>query len=106
MGNQGDPKIYYARHHRPNEALAINRRALHQSRGDSPRLAARSCPFANLSEDAGLSEDTHPAFDDLDEEEAGIVIVDERDGPPRRRWVRYVMPVMVEVDPETGSPGW
>jgi hypothetical protein len=39
--------------------------------------------------------------DDLDEDEGGIVIVEERDGPPRRRWVRYVMPVMVEVDPDT-----
>ncbi|MEV1178577.1 hypothetical protein [Nonomuraea sp. NPDC049784] len=51
-----------------------------------------------------MAEEMHPAWDevidDLDEEEGGIVIV-ERDGPPRRRWVCYVMPVMVEVDPDT-----
>jgi hypothetical protein len=30
--------------------------------------------------------------------EGGLVIVEEGHGPMTRRWVRYVMPVMVEVD--------
>jgi hypothetical protein len=29
---------------------------------------------------------------------AETVIVEERGGSPTRRWVRYLMPVMVEVD--------
>lgn len=45
----------------------------------------------------------HPALDDVvdeldEEDDGGIVIVEERGGPATRRWVRYVMPVMVEVD--------
>jgi len=51
----------------------------------------------------------HPALDDVvdeladedGDEDGGLVIIEEREGPPRRRWVRYVMPVMVEVDPDT-----
>jgi hypothetical protein len=61
----------------------------------------------------GVAEQVHPALDevvddlddsDLDDEEddadeeAGLVIVEEGDGPATRRWVRYVMPVIVEVD--------
>ncbi|MFG2004802.1 hypothetical protein ACGFNU_37205 [Spirillospora sp. NPDC048911] len=63
-----------------------------------------------------MVEKTHPALDDVvddladddldgddldDDEGGGVVIIEERDGPPRRRWVRYVMPVMVEVDPDS-----
>jgi hypothetical protein len=40
--------------------------------------------IADLDDDAG--------------EEGGLVIVEEDHGPATRRWVRYVMPVMVEVD--------
>jgi|SRR5450755_245321 hypothetical protein len=45
----------------------------------------------------------HPALDvvvdDLgDEDEGALVIIEERSGPVTRRWVRFVMPVMVEVD--------
>ena len=44
----------------------------------------------------------HPALDDVvdeladedGDEDGGLVIIEEREGPPRRRWVRYVMPVM------------
>ncbi|MGB6162553.1 MAG: hypothetical protein WCF33_01155 [Pseudonocardiaceae bacterium] len=60
-----------------------------------------------------MAEGVHPALDevlddfevsDLDDEEdgadeeGGLVIVEEGPGPATRRWVRYVMPVMVEVD--------
>ena len=38
------------------------------------------------------------AAEDDGEEEGGLVIVEERNGPAARRWVRYAMPVMVEVD--------
>jgi hypothetical protein len=53
-----------------------------------------------------MVEEMRPAPDEVVEdlegaEDSGIVIIEERDGPPRRRWVRYVMPVMVEVDPGT-----
>jgi hypothetical protein len=45
----------------------------------------------------------HPALDvvvdDLgDEDEGALVIIEERSGPVTCRWVRFVMPVMVEVD--------
>ncbi|MEV5749129.1 SDR family NAD(P)-dependent oxidoreductase [Actinoallomurus sp. NPDC052308] len=30
-----------------------------------------------------------------------LVVIEDRDSPQRHRWVRYVMPVMVEVDPDT-----
>lgn len=45
----------------------------------------------------------HPALDEVvddlgDEDEGALVIIEERSGPVTRRWVRFVMPVMVEVD--------
>jgi hypothetical protein len=54
-----------------------------------------------------VAEQVHPVLDevvddledsDLDDEEGGLVILEEGDGPATRRWVCYVMPVMVEVD--------
>jgi hypothetical protein len=62
---------------------------------------------------AGVAEQVHPALDevvddlevsDLNDEEddadekGGLVIIEEGHGPSTRRWVWYVMPVMVEVD--------
>lgn len=45
----------------------------------------------------------HPALDEVvdhlgDEDEGGLVIIEERSGPATRRWMRFVMPVMVEVN--------
>jgi hypothetical protein len=54
-----------------------------------------------------MAEQVHPALDEVIDDledsdldgEGGLVIVEEGDdGPATRRWVRYVMPVMVEVD--------
>lgn len=61
-----------------------------------------------------MAEQVHPALDevvddledsDLDDEEednadeeGGLVIIEEGHRSATRRWVRYVMPVMVEVD--------
>ncbi len=45
----------------------------------------------------------HPALDEVvddlgDDDEGGLVIIEERSGPVTHRWARFVMPVMVEVD--------
>lgn len=45
----------------------------------------------------------HPALDEVvddlgDEDKGGLVIIEERSGPVTHRWVRFMMPVMVEVD--------
>jgi hypothetical protein len=45
----------------------------------------------------------HPASDEVvddlrDDDEGGLVIIEERSGVATRRWVRFVMPVMAEVD--------
>jgi hypothetical protein len=39
-----------------------------------------------------------PALGEAGEDEGGLVIIEERSGPATRRWVRFVIPVMVEVD--------
>ena len=54
----------------------------------------------------------HPALDEVvddlgDEDEGALVIIEERSGPVTRRWVRFVMPVMVEVDcDDVAGPQW
>lgn len=47
-----------------------------------------------------MTHEAHPASGDVadDVDEGGLVIIEDKTRPPTRRWVRYVMPVMVEVD--------
>jgi hypothetical protein len=58
---------------------------------------------AGQGKEAGRMTEAHAALDEVvddlgDEDEDDLVIIEERSGPATRRWVRFVMPVMVEVD--------